>query len=575
MAGPIDTRQEATPAVGVERRLLFLAEAATILNSSLDYETTLASLARLVVPHFADWCAIATVADDGAIRQLAVAHVDPDKVQWARELEQRYPTDPNDAHGVPHVLHTGESVLVSEISDSLLEASARDPEYLEIIRRVGMTSVMIVPLTAREHVLGAITFVSAESGRRFEATDLALAEDFARRAALSVDNARLYRAAQEAVRARDAALAQMADERDRLRQVLDVLPEAIVIADAQGRCILDNAIAREITGAAIVGQPMAIADQQAYDTFSIRRLDGSPFPVGELPLQRALQHGEVVRAEQLLMRNASNRRDIPVLISSAPLRDSSGTIMGSVAAFQDISAIKDLERARDEFLSCVSHDLKSPLAAAKGLAQLAQRQLARPDPVDRARLGEKLDGIVTAMTKMLTMINELLDVARLQKDSVLDLDRRSVDLVPLVRQVVAHQQATAGQAIHVDAGVPALIGAYDAFRLERVIANVISNALKYSDADSTVSVCLTRDDDATGSWAVIAVRDEGIGIPAADLPHIFERFHRGRNVIGKAEGTGIGLASARAIVTLHGGAIDVQSAEGAGTTLTVRLPLAT
>lgn len=574
MSRPTDAPHTSAPAGDGERRLRFLTDATTILTSSLDYETTVASLALLVVPHFADWCTISTLEEGGAIRQLAVAHVDPDKVEWARELEQRYPVNPDDAYGVPQVLRTGESVLLPDISDALLEMSAHDPAHLEILRRVGMKAVMIVPLMARGRVLGAISFIAAESGRRFGPADLATAEDFAQRAALSVDNARLYRAAQEAVRARDVALVQVAAERDRLQQVLDVLPEAIIIADTQGHFLHSNAAAAEIMGFDVAGEPLPVADQDIYATFGTRRLDGSPYPPCELPLRRALRQGDVVRAEQLLLRNAADGRDIPVLISAAPLRGPDGAIAGAVVAFQDISAIKDLERMRDAFLSSVSHDLKSPLAGAKGLAQLAQRQIARPDPLDRARLTEKLDGIVMATTRMLTMLNELVDVSRLQQGSGLDLDRRRTDLVALVQQVVAHQQIAATQRIEVEMGVVALTGDYDASRLERVIANIISNAAKYSPSDSTILVHLSEEMTDTGHWAVLGVRDQGIGIPPADLSRIFERFQRASNAVGMAEGSGIGLTSARDIVTLHGGAIDVESVEGAGTTFTVRLPLA-
>ncbi|MBI4279370.1 MAG: GAF domain-containing protein, partial [Armatimonadetes bacterium] len=188
-------------------RLKFLAEASSLLVASLDLETTLANVAQLAVPEFADWCAVDLAGEDGTFRRAAVAHVDPAKVRWARALQERYPPDPHATRGIPHVLRTGRPEMYTDIPDSLLAAVARDEEHLRILREVGVTSAMIVPMVARDRTLGALTFVAAESGRRFDTDDLALAEELARRAALAVDNARLFQAehraragAEEAVR---------------------------------------------------------------------------------------------------------------------------------------------------------------------------------------------------------------------------------------------------------------------------------------------------------------------------------------------------------------------------------------
>ncbi len=181
-----------------QRHAAFLAEASALLASSLDYEATLASVARAAVPHVADWCAIDVVEDDDRVRPLAIAHVDPAKVELARELRHRYPPDPDAPIGSRHVLRTGQSELVPEIRDAALVAAARDEEHLRVLRDVGFTSYMAVPLATRQRTLGVITLVSAESGRRYRLADLALAEELARRAALAIDNAQLYRDAREA-----------------------------------------------------------------------------------------------------------------------------------------------------------------------------------------------------------------------------------------------------------------------------------------------------------------------------------------------------------------------------------------
>jgi len=172
----------------------FLAEAGELLAASvIDFEATLARVAELAVPRLADWCAIDVLQEDGSTKQIKVAHVDPAKVDFAKELGERYPPDPQAPTGVPNVLRTGRSEIYPEIPAEMLAAAAIDEEHLEIIRSLQLRSAMIVPLVARGRTLGAITFISAESGRLYTDADLALAEDLARRAGLAVDNARLYK----------------------------------------------------------------------------------------------------------------------------------------------------------------------------------------------------------------------------------------------------------------------------------------------------------------------------------------------------------------------------------------------
>ncbi|MET0621697.1 MAG: PAS domain S-box protein [Pyrinomonadaceae bacterium] len=199
-------------AEGAERRATFLAEATSLLSTSLEYERTLEAIAHAAVPWVADWCAVDVVGEDGGVRRLAVAHVDPAKVEWARELAERYPYDPDAPHGLPAVLRTGRSELYEEVPDELLVAAARDEEQLRIMRELGFSSAMVVPLSAHGRTFGAITFVTAESGRRYGHGDIAFAEDLARRASLAVENARLYRQAQDANRIKDEFLATLSHE---------------------------------------------------------------------------------------------------------------------------------------------------------------------------------------------------------------------------------------------------------------------------------------------------------------------------------------------------------------------------
>ena len=229
-------------------------------------------------------------------------------------------------------------------------------------------------------------------------------------------------------------------------------------------------------------------------------------------------------------------------------------------------------RARDETLATISHDLRTPLTSIRGLAQLLQRRLARGAVMTAEELTERLGRIEEQTALMARMIDDLLDVARIEAGRPLDLHREPCDLVGLVQKSVADVQRTTDQhRLHVFADEP-IVGLVDAARLERVVLNLLTNAVKYSPDGGDIELTV-RPEPGSGTWAILEVRDGGIGIPAEDLPRIFERFYRASNVGDQLRGTGLGLAGARQIVEQHGGEISVDSAPGAGPPFAVRLPL--
>ena len=172
-------------------KLQFLADSSAELARSLDYESTLRTVARLAVPWFADWCSIA-LEQDGELRTLAVAHVDPAKVALAEESQRRWPPDPDSDAGGYAVLRSGRSELLPDITDELLEAAISDPEQLALARELNLRSAITVPLKVQDRVLGVATWVAGDEGRRFSPDDLVFAEDLARRAAQAIDTARLH-----------------------------------------------------------------------------------------------------------------------------------------------------------------------------------------------------------------------------------------------------------------------------------------------------------------------------------------------------------------------------------------------
>jgi PAS domain S-box-containing protein len=257
------------------------------------------------------------------------------------------------------------------------------------------------------------------------------------------------------------------------------------------------------------------------------------------------------------------------------------SVTGTTVYFRDIDARKQAEdaaaeavRVRDDVLRAVSHDLRNPLAAIKGQAQILERWALRRDLPESELLVRGLRQIDAAAMRMTAWIEELLDVTQLQLGQQLALQPTDTDLAELLRQAVAdHQQIAHRHRLHLNEPEVPLVGAYDAARLRRVFDNLLSNAVKYSPEGGEITVSLAHEVDSEGAWAAVRVRDPGVGIPVADQSRIFERFHRAGNVASHFIGTGLGLAGSFAIVQQHGGSITVDSRERQGSTFTVRLPL--
>src|SRR5216683_2269931 len=229
-------------------------------------------------------------------------------------------------------------------------------------------------------------------------------------------------------------------------------------------------------------------------------------------------------------------------------------------------------KLRDEVLAGVSHDLAGPLARIRLYAELIQGEASSVRPADAAeQMNQWSERIVAATGTMKTIIQELVDVARLQMGQALQLDLRRTDLVGLARRLVGEHQA-AGRHIRLASSCAEVIGWWDESRLSRVLANLLDNAVKYSPqgAEVEVDVALVQRDGA--EYAVLRVRDHGRGIPPEDLARVFDRFYRGSNVDRETSGSGLGLAVAHQIVAQHGGAIDIDSQLGIGTVVSLRLP---
>ena len=288
---------ERARALAAERQLglelSFLADASAALASSLDYEETLAQVGGLAVPALADWFACDLLAD-GAVELAAVAHAEPGKAHWARELRERAPVDLDAPTGLPNVLRTGVPELYEDVTDEMLVAAARSEDELALMHEIGFTSVMIVPLLVREQVLGALTFVWAETERHYGAHDVALAEELARRVAVAIDNARLHGAQREALRAE-----RLARERtERLQRYSTRLAPAMTV-DAVAEIAVDKALVASRAATAL----LALATDDGSQ-IEVRRIEGrvpEGTPVARLfPLEHRSAIGEAFRTRRAL-----------------------------------------------------------------------------------------------------------------------------------------------------------------------------------------------------------------------------------------------------------------------------------
>lgn len=325
----------------------------------------------------------------------------------------------------------------------------------------------------------------------------------------------------------------------------------------------------------IVLLDLSLPDSQGFDTFVRleRAAPGTPIVVlsgldDEAMAIRAVREG----AQDYLVKGQVDGKTLTRAIRYAVERKHAEDERARLAR-ASAEAEASL-RARDETLAAISHDLRTPLTSIRALAQLLQRRIARGQAIGPDELTDQLGRIEEQTVLMSRMIDDLLDVARLEAGRPLELRRDPCELVALTRRTVADVQRTTDRhRLRVQADTPEIIGNLDAARLERVLLNLLTNAVKYSPDGGEVVVTVRQEHTIAGETAVLAVRDSGIGIPASDLPRIFERFYRASNVGGRSRGTGLGLSAVQQIVEQHGGAITAESEPGVGTTITVRLPL--
>jgi signal transduction histidine kinase len=615
----------------VQQRLRFLAEAGAVLSSSLDSEQILQKIARLAVSFLADWCTVDLLDAGGGVRRVAFAHADPGREHLLELLRSRYPLRPDQPNPTWEVLRSGRPLLIPVISEEHLQGYVEDAMHRELVRQLEPSGEISVPLVVHGEILGALSFVTSRP-EGYGPDDLALAEELARRAALAITNARLYREAQEA---RELAAARAARS-----QALAGISRTLGEASLDLRAVLDTVArsASELIGDLCVlrltsedGEwlhPAAFHHRDPDKLSSLRDLvETEPLRAGEGFMGRVVGTGEAVLLTETDpqemqegtppgFRSWVDRFGLYSLLI-VPLRVREAVI-GSLLLSRDEPGTPYTEDDRDFLLDLADRSAvaiesarlfhraqeenarreraeESLLAAQEELQEIDRRkdeflamlahELRNPlaaisnaaAALDHPGIGEekgaRLRSLISHQVRhMARMADDLLDVSRVLRGRI-ELRREVVDLLAVVENAVQSCRGLIEERSHrlrvlLPAGPCRLSG--DPMRLEQIVCNLLNNAARYTPPGGNVEIRVEPRD----LEVEIRVRDDGRGIPAGMLARIFDLFQQVDPSLDRSMGgLGIGLTLVQSLVELHGGSVEAASeGPGRGTEFVVRLP---
>ncbi len=520
-----------------KRRLAFLSEASAVLASSLDYELTLDRVAHLAVPFIANWCTMHIVEGESLTR-ITAAHADPAQLALADAFVARYPEQVSPDRGVGKVLRTGESILLPHIPEEMFIEAARDEEHLQLMRNLQMTSAIIVPLKSRDRILGALRLVA--TGRSFNHDDLQLAQALASRAAVAIDNARLYR--------------EMLYNEKQLR-----LSHAAAKMGSWSWDLLNQRIYWSEEFKAVHG-----LNPETPATFE--RGSGLVYPEDRAQVLRDLEAVLASDQEELEFEHRSIAGDGRILwIHSRGqiTRDAHGKAIALHGIAMDVTERRQTEEAlrRTEKLAAagrlaatVAHETNNPLEAVTNLVYLARHSADLPHQAERhlAMAEEELKRVAQIVRQTLGFYRESVSAAPAEVGAivseVLEIYRRRLDgkKIKLTTSIDHHLPAT------VVAG-----------EIKQVLANLVGNAMDATSEGESIHVSAKSE---PGNIQ-IAISDSGEGISEEAAKRLFEPFFTTKKDVG----TGLGLWVSRGIIEKHGGTISFASKPG-NTTFTVRIP---
>ena len=505
-----------------EERIRFLAQASQALAVSFDYDETLNAVARLAVPVLAGLCFIDLVGADGELARLAAAR-DGDE-SFAARAQSFAPRVEQTEHPIVRTLSSGEPLVESPIDETWIERAATSPEHAAFMRSLEMSSLMFVPISAGQRRLGVLT-LGATGGRRHGGADLEVAQELAHRAAVAIENARLY---------------EQTESRAQAATALEFVGDGVFLVDGSDTIRLWNPSAAAITGLdadEMVDRPVGVV------------LPGWPLEqLGRRPETYPVDIGG---------------RELWLSLTGVPFEG------GTVYAFRDLTEERDVDRLKSDFVSTVSHELRTPLAAIYGAAMTLRRDDVPLSPAQRDGM---LDVVSGEAERLARIVNDILLASRLDSD-VVDVAIGRADAAELTRTVIAAAAAHLPPGIELTLSAPDDLPpiAADPDKLRQVLVNLVENAVKYSPDGGPVEVALA----VRSSQMRFSVTDAGLGIPANEHARIFEKFYRlDPNLTRGVGGTGLGLYICREIVRRMNGRIWLESLPGRGSTFFVEVPLA-
>ena len=539
----------------IEERQRLLNITSDMFLTSLDHKVTLKEIAELLVPAVADYCRIAILDENQHIKDITVNHIDPEKLAIVRDLYEYYKDMASVTYGLQKLLTTGEPELIPIVSQSFLDLVQDSPDIIHTVQKLDLKSYMGVPLIAREKVIGAMTFSSIQPYRQYTQDDLIFAQELARRIALVLDNARLYREAQEEIAERKLAEERLRRSEELYRLVVEHTTDLITLLDMQGKVVYISPSCETLLGYTqdeMIGQL----------AFSLNHPDDLPF------IQEEFAHifqGGIAIVPSYRAKHKDGHW-ITFSGTGSAIYDEQGQPTLIVSTSHDITLQAELERRKDEFISIASHELRTPVTSIKGFTQILQRRFRRQH--DETALWH-LDVMEKQLNKLTALINDLLDLSRIQAGK-LTLQTEHFDLGELVQEVVEMmQQTTQSHRLMLEhLQKIQLVGDRD--RIGQVVINLLSNAIKYSPHADRVVIRIFADAEN----AYVSVQDFGIGISETEQEKIFERFYQAPAPLEQTyPGLGMGLYISNEIITRHHGSITVESRKGEGSTFSLALPL--
>jgi signal transduction histidine kinase/ActR/RegA family two-component response regulator len=587
-------------ALAARRRMDLLVAASERLAGSLDPQETLLSVARCLVPDVADWCRIDLLDEHGRLQRRLAYHTDPQRSQEALEMARSSHASPGTVGSTGWVVRTGESY------HGEFRFAADDPGPMAaFVRRFGMRSHYILPLVARGRTIGAMGVLQAESGRTLSEDDRALIREIALRAAVALDNARLFAQAEAAHRRLEllaAAGERLASSLDPQETLLSVARSLVpTIADWCRIDLLDEAgrprreIAYHVDAALAERALQAARELQARPdttgTLSWVMRTGQPyhgdfadlteeadpalhrytamFGMREhviIPLiarGRTIGAMAVVQAESGRSLGEDDRKLVLELGRRAALALDNARLFAAAEAAR--AHAESANRAKDEFLAMLGHELRNPLAPMATALHLMAR---KGDPGTRA----EREVMQRQVAHMKRLVDDLLDVSRITGKR-LEMRMQPLALADLVRHAGQSVQSVLGLRrldLQVEPDAEDLWVSADEVRLGQVLNNLLGNAIKFTGPQGTIALRLRR----VGDQAEVSVADDGVGMPPEVLQHVFDLFYQAPQGADRSRGgLGLGLAIVRSLVEMHGGTVAADSAgEGQGSTITLRLP---